>query len=65
MLFMLLAATADPAPPVGSASARASIRILQPARATAKQWRAAPRRSDRLIVDEQGRRQRLRTIDFE
>lgn len=65
MLFMLLAATASPATPLPAASARVSIRILQPARVSERLWRSSPRRSERLIVDEQGRKLRLRTIDFE
>jgi len=64
MLVMLLAA-ATQAPPLVTSSARATIRIVQSARASERDWRSSERRSDQLIRDERGRELRLRTIDHE
>ncbi|MEO5774400.1 MAG: hypothetical protein ABIQ32_09835 [Sphingomicrobium sp.] len=66
VLLLLAAASAPSSPPVTArASAQATIRIIQPATATELDWKAARRRSDRIIQDEQGRKLRVRTIDFE
>lgn len=64
LLFLVSAITAPtPGPP--KTSARAVVRILAPARASAQDWAVAERRTDRPMTDEQGRKRRLRTIDFE
>jgi hypothetical protein len=65
MLLLLLATVTPPPLLEAKASALAMIRVLQPASATAGDWTAADRRSERVITDEFGRKLRLRTIDFE
>lgn len=64
MLFLLLATT-TPAPLVAPIPARASVRILQPARASERVWRSMKQRNERPIVDEHGQKRQLRTINFE
>ena len=62
MLAIALAAIV--AQPHG-AIAQARIRIVQQVRVSERSWRSASRRSERLIVEQDGRISRLRTIDFE
>ena len=45
--------------------ARASVRIHAAAKASEAEWTADPRRTEKLIRDEQGRELLLRLIEFE
>lgn len=63
-LSILAAAAAAAVQPV-TTQARVTMRVLQAAKVTEDEWKAARRQTDRIIHDELGREVRLRTIDFE
>ena len=64
LMFMVLFETA--AGPVTIAQpARATGRIYNGARVTEKEWRSDGRRAERVVSDEQGRKIRVRVIEFE
>jgi hypothetical protein len=66
MSFLVLAAAAVAAgTPLPAGRATATIRIVNAAKVTAEAWKEAEHRTDRIVVDEQGRKQRVRIIDFE
>lgn len=44
---------------------RASVRIVKPAQVSAKVWHEDGRRRERVIIDRDGRRVLLRTVDYE
>lgn len=47
------------------APARAHVRILQPAKITRQAWKQNEKRKERVLMDEYGRKLRLRIIDYE
>jgi hypothetical protein len=62
-MLLVMAAAAQPVSAPGQA--RATVRIIKPFKVNEDQWKAAKRRSDRVVRDESGRLLQLRTIDFE
>ncbi len=62
--MMLVMATAAQ-PLSATMQARGTVRIIKPVIVAEKQWRAAQRRTDRLVREEDGRMLRLRTIHLE
>lgn len=63
-MSLLILAAAAAVQPVRT-QARVTVRVLQAAKVTEDEWKAARHRTDRIIHDELGREMRLRTIDFE
>jgi hypothetical protein len=63
LMLLVMAAAAQPVSPPGQA--RAMVRIIRPFRINEEHWKAAKRRSDRVVRNESGRLMPLRTIDFE
>jgi len=58
MLLALVAAT------VQAPQARATVRIVRPARISREGWSTAPRRRE-IVVEDKGRRVTVRLVEFE
>lgn len=63
LLFMADVIAAAPDPVKGRT--KITMRVVRGEKITAEEWQKSPRRSERVIVDENGRKLLVRIIDHE